>query len=47
MARVARALAMAMKRAMATNGDNMGNSYGKETSGQATTATMAMGMGAA
>jgi hypothetical protein len=32
MARVARAMAMATKRAMATNGDNMGNGYGKEAS---------------
>ena len=47
MARVARAMAMATKRAMATDGDNMGNGYGKEASGQATVATMAMGMGTA
>ncbi len=45
MARVARAMAMATKRAMATNGNNTGNGYGKEASGQAMVATMAMGRG--
>jgi hypothetical protein len=35
------------KRAMATDGNNTGNGYGKETSGQAIAATMAMGMGTA
>ncbi len=45
MARVARVMAMATKRAMATDGDNTGNGYGKEPSRQATAATMAMGMG--
>jgi hypothetical protein len=47
MARVARAMAMATKRAMATNGDNMGNGDGKEGGEQATAATIAMGMGTA
>jgi hypothetical protein len=49
MMRAARAMAMTMatKRAMATNGNNTGNGYGKEASGQATTAIMAMGMGTA
>ncbi len=46
-ARVARAMAMATKRAMATNGDNTCNGYGKEASGQAMATTMAMGMGTA
>jgi hypothetical protein len=35
----------ATKRAMATDGNNMGHSYGEEAGGQATAATMAMGMG--
>jgi hypothetical protein len=39
------AMATATKRAIATNGNNTGNSYGKEASGQATVATMGMGMG--
>ncbi len=45
MTRAARVMAMAKakKRAMATNGNNMGNGYGKEGGGQATGATMAMG----
>jgi hypothetical protein len=30
---------------MATDSNNMGNRYGKEGDGQATAATMAMGMG--
>ncbi len=47
MARVARVMAMATKRAIATDGNNMGNGYGKEASGQATVATMAIGMGTA
>ncbi len=51
MMRAARIMAMAMvtstKRAMATNGDNTGNGYGEEASKQATTATMAMGIGTA
>jgi hypothetical protein len=46
MARVARAMAMAMKRAMTTNGDNTGNGNGKEGGVQAMPATMAMGRGA-
>ncbi len=45
MARLARVMATATKRAMATDGNNMGNGYGKEPSGQAMAATMAMGMG--
>jgi hypothetical protein len=45
--RAARAIAMATatKRAMATDGDNMGNGYGDEVSRQATAVTMAMRMG--
>jgi hypothetical protein len=45
--RAARAIAMATatKRPMATNSDNTGNGYGKEASGQAIVATIAMGMG--
>ncbi len=35
MARAARAIAMAMKRVMVTDGDNSGNCYGKEAGGQA------------
>jgi hypothetical protein len=31
-----------MKRAMATGGNNMGNSYGKEDGGRSTAATMGM-----
>ncbi len=42
---MAMATAMATKRPMATDGDNMGNGYGEKASGQATAATMAMGMG--
>jgi hypothetical protein len=45
MARVARVMATATKRAKATDGNNMGNGYGKEPSGQVTAATMVMGMG--
>ena len=60
MVRVARAMAMATKRAMATNGNTMStvmkramatsgdktsNGYGEEAGGQATAATMAVGMG--
>jgi hypothetical protein len=47
MMRAARVMAMAMatKRAMATNGDNTGNAYGDEASRRATAVTMAMGMG--
>ncbi len=45
MARVARAMALATKRVMATNGDNRGNGYGKEGGGHSTASTMAMGMG--
>jgi hypothetical protein len=47
MMRVARAMAMVTKRAMATDGDNTGNGDGKEGGKQATAATMAMGMGTA
>ncbi len=47
MVRVARAMATATKRVMATNNDNTGNGYSKEAGGQATAATMAMGMGTA
>ncbi len=47
MTRAARVMATATKRAMATGGDNRGNGYGKEGGGQATAATMAMGMGTA
>jgi hypothetical protein len=45
MVRVAGAMATATKRVMATNGDNLGNGYGKMADGQATAATTAMGMG--
>ncbi len=47
--RAARAIAMATvtKRPMATDGNNTGDGYGKEASGQAMVATMAMGMGTA
>jgi hypothetical protein len=41
---MARAMTTSKKRVMATGGDNTGNDYGKEASGQATAATMAMGM---
>ncbi len=47
MARAARVMATATKRAMATDGDNLGNGYGKETGNQAMAATIAMGMGTA
>jgi hypothetical protein len=42
MARAARAMAMATKRVMATNGDNTGNGYGKEGGGRSMVATMGM-----
>jgi hypothetical protein len=45
MARAARVMAMATKRAILTNGNNMGIGYGKEGGGKAMAATMAMGMG--
>jgi hypothetical protein len=45
MVRVARAMAMVTKRAMATDGDNTGNDYGKDASRRAMAATMAMGRG--
>ncbi len=45
MARAARVLATATKRPIATDGDNLGNGCGKEASGHATAATMAMRMG--
>jgi hypothetical protein len=38
---------MAVKRAMATDGNNTGNGDGKEDGKRATAATMAMGRGAA
>ncbi len=47
MARVARVMATATKRVMATDGNNTGNGYCEEASGQATVVTMAMGMGTA
>jgi hypothetical protein len=47
MARRARVMGTATKRAMATDGNNTGNGYGKEPSGRAMVATMAMGMGMA
>jgi hypothetical protein len=40
MARAARAMAMATKRAMETNSDNTGNGYGKEGDGHLTAAAM-------
>ncbi len=40
-------MALATKRAMATNGDNMGNGDSKEGGKRAVAATMAMGMGMA
>ncbi len=42
MARQARAMAMAIKRVMATYGDNTGNSYGEEGGGCLTGAAMGM-----
>jgi hypothetical protein len=42
MARAARAMAMATKRAMATNDDNTGNGYGEEDDGHLMAATMGM-----
>ncbi len=47
MARAARAMATATKRTMMTNGDNMGNGYGKDGGGSLMVATMLMGMGTA
>ncbi len=41
-AKVARAMALATKRAMATNGNNMDNSYGKKGGGHLTVAMMGM-----
>ncbi len=41
------AMATVTKRLVATDGDNMGNGYGEEASGQAMVATMAMGIGMA
>jgi hypothetical protein len=38
-------MATATKRAMVINDGNTGNGYGEEAGGQATVATMAMGMG--
>jgi hypothetical protein len=40
-------MAMATKRAMASDGNNTGNGFRKEGGRQATAATMAMGMGTA
>jgi hypothetical protein len=42
MARVARAMAMATKRAMSSDGDNTGNGYGEEGDGRSTAATIGM-----
>ncbi len=42
MARAARAMVTATKRAMATNGNNMGNGYGKEGDGHLMAVTMGM-----
>jgi hypothetical protein len=47
MARVARVMAMAKKRAMVINSNNTGNGDDKEGGKRATAATMAMGMGTA
>jgi hypothetical protein len=47
MARAVRVMATAAKKAMVTGGNNMGNCYSEEAGGQATAATMAMGMGTA
>jgi hypothetical protein len=44
MARAARVMATATKRAMVTNGDNMGNCYGQESGRHLTAATIAMGL---
>ncbi len=44
MARAARAMALATKRGVVTNGNNMGNGYSEEAGGQPMAATMAMGM---
>ncbi len=43
--RAARAMAMVMKRAMATDGNNTGNGYYEEGSGQAMAVKIAMGLG--
>jgi hypothetical protein len=40
-------MSTATKWVMATNGDDTSNGYGEEAGGQATAATMAMGMGTA
>jgi hypothetical protein len=45
MVRVAREMATVTKRAMATDGNNLGNGYGKEAGGQGRAATMAIGVG--
>jgi hypothetical protein len=45
MARVARGMATATARVMATSGNNTGNGYSKEARGQATAVIMAMWMG--
>jgi hypothetical protein len=42
MARAARVMATATKRAMATNGDNMDNGYCKEDDGRSTAVTRGM-----
>ncbi len=47
MMRVARSMAIATKRAMATGSDNTGNGNGKEGGERATVATIAMRMGTA
>jgi hypothetical protein len=47
MTRAARGMAMATKRAMANNGDNKGNGYGKEGGRRLLAATKTMGIGTA
>jgi hypothetical protein len=42
MARASRVMATAMKRVMATKGDNTGNGYGEEGGGHSLAATMGM-----
>ncbi len=47
MTRVARAMGLATKRVMATNGNSMGDGYGEEGCGHLMVATIVMGMGTA
>ena len=47
MARAARAMAMATKRVMVTNGNTTDNGHGKKGGGSLMAAIMAMGMGTA